>query len=60
MTASTNNHIELALLIVLILMLVALRLRFGGAEKVERVEEEFGEVESFELESLEGTESRPA
>ena len=41
-------------------MLVALRLRFGGAEKVERVEEEFGEVESFELESLEGTESRPA
>ena len=45
--------------IFLILLLVTLRLRFGG-EKVERVEEEFGEVESFDIESLEGTEARPS
>lgn len=48
------------LVILLILMLVALRLRFRGEEKVERVEEEFGEVESFELESLEGTDATGA
>jgi len=44
--------------ILTILVLVTLRLRIRDAGKVERVEEEFGEVESFDIESLEGTEAQ--
>jgi len=42
-----------------ILVLVTLRLRIRDAGRVERVEEEFGEVESFDVDSLEGTETGP-
>jgi putative spermidine/putrescine transport system permease protein len=48
------------LVILVILLLVTVRLRFGGEKRVERVEEEFGEVESFDVESLEGTETSRA
>ena len=48
------------LVILTILVLVTLRLRFRGVEKVERVEEEFGEVESFDVEQLEGADAGPA
>ena len=49
------------LVIFVILVLVTLRLRFSEAGRQEhRVEEEFGEAESFDVESLEGTETRPA
>jgi putative spermidine/putrescine transport system permease protein len=46
--------------ILLILVLVTLSFRLRGEERVERVEEEFGEVESFDIESLEGGDTRSA
>jgi putative spermidine/putrescine transport system permease protein len=46
--------------ILLILVVVTLSFRLRGEERVERVEEEFGEVEAFDIESLEGTDTAGA